>query len=157
MDVKRISSLILAATLLAGAADAQEHHTGSVKVEGAWARPAASGNGAAYLTLENAGGVADRLTSAAAPVAGAVEFHTHAIDAQGVARMRPVTGVDLPAGGSAAFAPGAMHVMLVGLTGPLQDGQTFPLTLNFAHAGAVTVQVAVGSGAGHGAGSHAGH
>jgi len=38
---------------------------------------------------------------------------------------------------------GGMHLMLEGLSQPLRQGQSFPLTLKFQHAGDITVQVAV--------------
>ena len=63
------------------------------------------------------------------------------------------------------LARGGDHVMLMGLTGPLKDGDSFPLTLTFEHAGNVTVDVVVDSardatmpaGQGAGQGGHAGH
>jgi copper(I)-binding protein len=57
--------------------------------------------------------------------------------------MRPLTGVDLPAGQKIAMKPGAMHVMLVGLKAPLRPGQSFPMTLYFEKAGAKEVTVTV--------------
>ena len=101
--------------LLGGPADAHEFKAGSITVEHPWARPAAKGNGAAYFVLDNAGPTADRLIGVSSDIARSVEMHTSAVDAQGVASMRPVQGVDLPPGGQAQFAPGGLHVMLVGL------------------------------------------
>ena len=72
------------------------------------------------------------------------------IDAQGVGRMVPVQAVDVPSGAEAKLAPGGLHVMLIGLKQPLKEGQTFPLTLNFEHAGPVTVEVAIEKSASHG-------
>ncbi len=159
-------ALALAAGLATGA-PAHEPHVdvaGALKVEGAWARPAASGNGAAYMTLGNGGDEPDRLLRASAPVADTVELHAHEIDAQGVARMRPVVAVEVPPGGEAALAPGGLHLMLVGLKEPLREGESFELTLDFERAGEVTVDVAVarqppqGSAAGHGGGgAHTSH
>jgi len=61
-----------------------------------------------------------------------------------VMKMRRVDAVEVPAGQTVAFAPGGLHVMLIGLKEPLITGKTFPLTLNFEQAGAVTLEVAVG-------------
>ncbi len=41
------------------------------------------------------------------------------------------------------FAPGGYHIMLTGLSHALDAGQRFPITLTFAHAGPVTVEVTV--------------
>lgn len=114
-----------------------------LEVEQPWARPTNAANGAAYMTITNPGDTADRLVSAASDVAGKVELHTHTIDSEGVARMRPVEAIDVPAKGSASLAPGGLHVMLIGLHGPLTEGQPFPLTLSFEKAGRMTIEVAV--------------
>jgi periplasmic copper chaperone A len=99
-------------------------------------------NGAVFLTLENKGDADDRLVGAATPRAGVTEIHTHTMD-DGVMRMRKIDGVDVPAGTPVAFAPGGLHFMLIGLTAPLKEGETFPLTLTFEKAGAVEVMVLV--------------
>jgi copper(I)-binding protein len=39
--------------------------------------------------------------------------------------------------------PGGYHIMLMGLTQPLQPGQSFPLTLDFAKSGRREVNVTV--------------
>jgi hypothetical protein len=60
-----------------------------------------------------------------------------------VMKMRPVTGVDIPAGQPVSLAPGGLHIMLMGLKKPLKAGEKFPLTLTFDKAGTRTVDVAV--------------
>jgi periplasmic copper chaperone A len=137
--------------LLGGPADTHEFKAGPITVEHPWARPAAKGNGAAYFALDNTGQAGDRLIGVSSDIARSVEMHTSAVDAQGVASMRPVQGVDLPPGGQAQFAPGGLHVMLIGLAKPLVEGDEFPLTLTFEQAGNVSVKVAVEKKASHGA------
>ena len=39
--------------------------------------------------------------------------------------------------------PNGYHIMLTGLTRPLKEGETFPLTLTFAKAGSQNVAVSV--------------
>jgi copper(I)-binding protein len=59
-------------------------------------------------------------------------------------KMRPpVDAIEVEPGAPAVLAPGGLHVMLMGLTVPLAEGASFPLTLTFATAGPVTVRVAV--------------
>jgi copper(I)-binding protein len=132
--------------------------TGGITVEQAWSRPTAAGmpNGAAYLVARNAGSRADRLVGATSEVAERVELHGHTIDAQGVAMMRPVEAIEVPAGGQAELRPGGLHLMLLGLRAPLAEGTSFPLRLRFAEAGEVEVTVSVGRGPG-GAAGHTGH
>ena len=151
-------TVLLAATagllLAAGVASGHEAKVGTIEIEHAWARPAKSGNGAAYMTLSNEGKAPDRLVAVSAPdVARSAELHESSTDAQGVMRMRPVEGgVEVPPGGEARLAPGGYHVMLVGLKHPLAEGKNFPLVLTFAKAGKVTVDVAVEKGAAGAAG-----
>src|SRR5205807_9886971 len=123
-------ALFTALLLVAGAAAAQ---TGSVEVKDAWARatPGKADIGAVYLTLEAP--VADRLTGLSTPVASTAQVHTMTME-NGVMKMRPLAGLDLPAGRPVTLDPGAMHIMLLGLTGPLRPGQSFPLTLQFEKA-----------------------
>lgn len=61
----------------------------------------------------------------------------------GVMKMRQVDGIDVPAGQMVTLKPGGYHIMLTGLTQPLKEGQTFPLTLTFAKAGSQDVVVTV--------------
>ena len=147
----RMLPIAFAGLLLISSAGAHEFKAGSITVEHPWARPAAAGNSAAYFALENEG-AADRLVRVSSDVAGSVEMHSTTIDAQGVGRMVPVQAVDVPPGTEAKFAPGGLHVMLIGLTKPLAEGQEFPLTLTFEKAGAVTVEVAVEKAASHNGG-----
>jgi len=121
-----------------------------VMVHEAWARASAGGatTGAAYVMLMG-GDKPDTLVSVSTPVAAMAQVHETTSD-HGVMKMRPVADLPIPAGGMVTFAPGGYHVMLMGLKKPLVAGQTFPLTLTFAHAAPVTVDVkvrALGAGA----------
>ena len=128
-----------ASLLIAGSAMAQ---TAQVEVDNAWARatPGKAENGAAYLTLVSPSG--DRLTSVSTPDAQKAELHNMTMEG-GVMQMRPLAGVDLPAGQKVTLKPGGMHIMLVGLRQPLKQGDTFPLTLSFEKAGRKEVTVAI--------------
>ena len=138
--------LIPLALLAAAPVWAQEHrHGGPLTVRHPWARPTVDGQtvGAAYATLANAGAASDRLLAARTEAARAVELHAHTITPDGVARMRPVAAIEIPAGGETSLAPGGLHIMLIGLAEPLREGATFPLTLTFEGAGELTVEVRV--------------
>jgi len=135
-----IKLLAFAASLaLASAALAQ---TSQLEVSDAWARatPGKAENGVAYLTIRSP--TPDHLVSASSPVAKKAELHTMEMAGM-VMKMRPLAGLDIPAGQPVALKPGGEHIMLLGLTRPLREGQSFPLTLNFEKAGTRTVTVAV--------------
>lgn len=98
--------------------------------------------GAVYLTIRNSAGAPDRLLKASSAIAKSVELHTM-IKNGDVMEMRPVEAIDVPANGAVALKPGSFHIMLIGLNKQLKPGDTFDVTLQFAQAGAVTVQASV--------------
>jgi copper(I)-binding protein len=113
-----------------------------LEVDNAWAgaTPGKAENGAAYVTITSP--TADRLVSASTPVAKKAELHTMSMQGM-VMKMRPISGVDIPAGQPVSLKPGGEHIMLMGLNQPLREGQSFPLTLDFEKAGPRTVTVTV--------------
>jgi hypothetical protein len=97
--------------------------------------------GAAYLTID--GGAADDILVSAG-TARATMVHLHTVEESGgVAKMRAVEGIKVPAGKRVVLAPKGTHIMLMGLSKPLVAGESFPLELRFAKAGAVGVTVLV--------------
>ncbi|MFO1038245.1 MAG: copper chaperone PCu(A)C [Geminicoccaceae bacterium] len=146
MKTSALLALVTAGLLAAGIATAAETaKLGPIGIDDAWARaaPAGMANSAAYMKLENGGAEADKLVSASSPAADMVGLHATTVDSSGVAQMREVEGIEVPAGGSVELAPGGLHVMLMGLKQPLAAGGTLPLTLVFEHAGSVTLDVPV--------------
>jgi copper(I)-binding protein len=130
-----------------GAEDAQgarEVHAGSISVANAWTRPTAAGMpmGVAYFVVRNAGATADAIVSASTPAAARVEFHRTTLS-EGMARMRPLHEIVVPANGTVAVEPGGIHLMLVDLHGPLVAGTRVPLVLAFRGAGRVELELAV--------------
>jgi copper(I)-binding protein len=111
---------------------------GDLVVEGPWARESVTPTGAGYLTVRNDGDQDDRLIGVASEVAAKAELHGSTMEG-GVMRMHPVEAVVVPAHGEAALAPGGLHVMLMGLKGRLEEGESFALTLEFEHAGTIEV------------------
>jgi copper(I)-binding protein len=148
----------LALAFVTTAAFAHGSTIGDIEIGHPYATPSLPGtsNGAAYFAmLENTGNAADRLLRASTPVATRVELHTMAVDAQGVMRMREIDGIALAPHARIRMRPGSgMHLMLVGLKQPLQDGARFPMTLEFERAGKVEVTVIVQSDIPGGAASH---
>lgn len=136
----------LAATLFAplpALAQTAETRAGDITVANPWTRAAgANANGGAFLVLRNGGGQADSLISASTDAARRVELHTMVRDGD-VMRMRPVNTIPVPAGQTVDLRPGGLHVMLIGLNAPLQQGGQVPLTLRFERAGEVRVMLSV--------------
>lgn len=134
-------TFLLASLFAAGAALAAEP---AVEVSDAWARatPPGAVNGAVFFTLRNRGPDEDRLRKATSPVSKVAELHTHVMDG-GVARMRQLPEIAVPAGGSTVLKPGGLHIMLIGLQQPLRDGETIDLVLHFDKTGERTLRVPV--------------
>jgi copper(I)-binding protein len=103
------------------------------RVDDAWVRatvPAQSASGA-FMTV-----TADsdsKLLSVASPVAKDVQIHEMTMKNE-VMSMGPVKSVDLPAGKAVNFDPNGYHIMLMGLTGQLKEGESVPLTLTVEDA-----------------------
>lgn len=132
------TAVVMAATALGAPALA------APQVEAAWSRPAAQGStGVGYMTLRNPGKTADALVAVESPLAKSAMIHESRV-ANGVASMRMVTKVDVPAGGAVTFRPGGYHLMFVGLSRALKPGETLPATLTFASGAKVKATFAVG-------------
>lgn len=114
-----------------------------IRVEQAWSRasPGAATTGAAYISVTG-GAQPDQITGVSTKVAASASIHTTTED-NGIMKMRAVPGVPVAPGQTVTFKPGGLHIMLEGLTHPLIAGQTFPMTVNFAHTAPVTVDVQV--------------
>ena len=103
-----------------------------------------SKTGAAFLMLMNHGDADDRLIAAETEVANRVELHTHKEDDNGVMKMMEVEeGFVVPAGGMHHLKRGGDHIMLMGLTRPLEQGEEIAVTLTFEQAGEVEVIIPV--------------
>jgi len=126
------------------AADSAPH--GAITLDGAWspATPNGAATAAAYMAIANHGSTDDRLLGGSTPVAGKVEVHEMSM-AGGIMSMRAMNGgLIIPAGKTVSLGPQASyHLMLSGLKSPLKNGTELPLTLNFAKAGPVQVNIPV--------------
>ncbi|MEL6643195.1 MAG: copper chaperone PCu(A)C [Pseudomonadota bacterium] len=156
MSLKTLLSAAAIAALTAAPALA-----GGIMIDDPYARastPSAK-SGAAFMTIVNHTDADDRLIAASSPVSERVELHTHLEDANGVMRMVEVKdGIAVPAGGKAMLMRGGDHVMFMGLTQSLNDGDVVEVTLTFEQAGDMTVEIPVDLNRkpmGHG--GHAGH
>lgn len=143
-----------ALALVALPAAARDYAAGDIAILQPWTRAAGvNGNGAGFLRLRNAGTQPDRLISAATPIARVVELHTMERDGD-VMRMRPVPNIAVAPGQTVELRPGGFHIMLIGLTAPMQQGGRVPLTLRFERAGEVQVELTVEAAGARGSGHH---
>ena len=113
-----------------------------IKIADAWAREASGGVSAIYLSVVNSQPHSDALLSVASPAAKRAEVHeTSVVD--GIAHMRPIPNLEIPANSTVSLSPAGKHIMLMELVAPLRRGSTLALTLSFARAGQARVVVPV--------------
>ncbi|MEK1890844.1 MAG: copper chaperone PCu(A)C [Phyllobacterium sp.] len=101
--------------------------------------------GGGYVTITNGSKEADRLIGGSSPIAARIEVHEMKMDGN-VMQMRQLKdGLEIPAGETVKLAPGNIHLMMMGLKSPLKEGEMVPVTLEFAKAGKVELQLMVGA------------
>lgn len=161
----RLSLIALAFVAALSPALAQDHAApaaatvGSIEISGPFTRatlpnaPVAGG----FLTLTNTGSEDDRLVSASSTIARETQVHEMAM-AGDVMKMRQLTdGLVIPAGATIVLEPGGYHIMFMGLSQTLVEGETVAVTLTFEKAGEVTIDLPVGASAADAPAGHAGH
>lgn len=135
---------VVAALATALPAAAHEIKAGAFTIIHPMARASIAGRPmAVYMAIVNDGSTPDRLVGVRAPGFEAAEMH-ETLEEGGVKKMRPVDAVEIPAGDTALFEPGGLHLMLFGPEKSYAEGDEFPLTLIFEKAGEVEVPVKVG-------------
>lgn len=141
---RRLGVMTVAAGLsMAGVMPAVAADPVAMAVAGAWSRvtPVATIPAVVYLTVTDSG-APDQLTGASTPIAQSATLHqSHLVN--GLMVMDPVSNLPVSADHPLALSPDGYHIMLEGLTHTLTVGETFPMTLTFAHAAPVTVTVTV--------------
>lgn len=117
---------------------------GDLRIAAPWARATAptAANGAAYLEIRNTGTESDWLVGVESPAAAMAHVHETSMEG-GMMKMRPVEGLEIPAGGTVVLKPHGLHIMLMKLQVPLAEGGAIPLTLVFEKAGRVELTVPV--------------
>lgn len=141
--MKRLRRLTLVAmvALLVAACGSSD----GVAVDNQWSRTSPMVTSAAAAYMDITASVEDRLIGASvdSSIAAAVEVHETSMNDEGAMMMQPVTGIDLPPGETVKLEPGGFHIMLLELVEPLETGQTYTLTLQFAESGDQEIEVEV--------------
>lgn len=136
------SSLLLAASLVvvtgcaatAEPAPSEAVPAGdAITIEDAWVKAADEGMSAAFGILENTGETDATVVSVASEASAMIELHETVESDSGELVMREVDGgFTIPAGGELVLEPGANHIMLMDLAGPLLAGDEAVFTLTFS-------------------------
>ena len=140
-----VAAAFVFAAFLAMPASAEDITIGALKISAPWARATPKGAkvGGGYMTITNTGTVPDRLIRGATGISSRFELHEMSVD-NGVMKMRELRdGVEIKPGEKVEFKPGSYHVMFMGLTQQLVQGESFKATLQFEKAGKVDVNFAI--------------
>lgn len=133
--------IVCAAALFLSACTAEK----GITVQDAWMRATAQGeNGAVYFVLQNDSREQDELIDVSSNLADSVEMHASSMmQGTDVMQMNQVSSVALGPNSEVSFAPGGLHVMLVGVKNELKLGDVIEITLHFRNHADIPVSVSV--------------
>ncbi len=101
-------------------------------------------SGGAFMHIANHTSSDDRLISVRSDVAARVEMHRNIDGGEGVIQMRrAVDGFEIPAQGMHILARGGDHLMFMGLTRKVVDGDMIAVIFSFEKAGEIGVEIPV--------------
>ena len=99
--------------------------------------------GVVYMTIRNTGDTEMTLTGLRTEVAAMPQVHRTATDTSGVSSMSAAGNIEIAPAGTVALEPGGLHAMLMKLTRPLIEGESYSLILIFGDGSEVAVTVPV--------------
>ena len=134
-----VSAVIAATLLVVGVSGCQGSEPETISISDAWVKAVDGGMSGMFAEITNPTSSDVVLVGARSDVAGMVEIHEVA---NGIMREKD-GGVVITAGSTVALMPGADHVMLMGLRGPLLAGDTISVTLVFDSGQEITSDVMV--------------
>jgi len=136
--MKRI--LFVLATLLF----AQPATAAGLVARDAWVRlmPPVAQSSAAYMTLKNTTGSDISIIGVTTDAATSSDLHAMRMR-DGRMVMFALDSVSIPSHGEFSFAPGGFHIMLMGLSRPLHEGDVVHIVLHLADGSSFTVQAPV--------------
>lgn len=113
-----------------------------IEVKETWvsAPPPSSSLTAAYMVIENKGNEGDRLIKVSSEVSDHTEIHATLVNERGIATMKRVDTIDIPAGKVVEIKPGGYHIMLIGLKRPLNVGDKIEINLRFEKSGVLVLR-----------------
>ncbi|WP_193039906.1 MULTISPECIES: copper chaperone PCu(A)C [unclassified Pseudomonas] len=127
--VQHLKHTLIGLSLLGLAA----HASAQVQVSDAWVRATVPGQPSSGAFMTVTADSDSKLLRVASPVAKDVQIHEMSMK-DDVMRMGPVDSITLPAGTPVKLDPDGYHVMLMGLTGQIKEGDQVPLTLTVENA-----------------------
>ena len=147
--MERVNKIVLIAIVLmlesSQVLRAESYFLDKLEISNIWARatPGRARTAAVYITrIHNNGADRDSIINIRSHLASKISIHQTIFNA-GIAKMRQVNALEIPAGHSVSLKPGGLHIMMVGIKNSLKEGDNFPLILEFEKAGKIEVIVTV--------------
>lgn len=137
-----MKSLILIALLAATPLAAHDFATEHLRIDHPYIPdplPTAQ-SAAGYMTIANDSDQPERLLEVRTPFAKVSTLHETIVSDDGIARMQPVVDLIIPPNEEIILTQGGLHVMFMGLTSKVEEGDLIPATLIFQNAGEVAVE-----------------
>lgn len=127
-----LAALALPLAATACSDDTEATQAESVTISDQWIKATDKDMTGVFGKLTNTSGKEVTLVGGKTGVAGRVEVHEMAMNADGTMAMRQVDGgLKIPAGDTADLEPGGNHIMLMDLKGPILAGEAITVTLRF--------------------------
>ncbi|AVZ74035.1 copper resistance protein CopZ [Streptomyces lunaelactis] len=124
---------------LAGCSSGSEPGSPELKVSGAFMpQPVNSEMASGFLTVQNSGGTADRLTSVTSDLSDDITIHESKNQT-----MQEVKAFDVPADGELDLERGGNHIMFMRLKQKPEQGEKVTVELRFEKSGPIKVELPV--------------
>lgn len=137
---RHVRVAVVAVALCAGAALAgcSSGSGPELTVSGAFMPQPVGDMAAGFLTVENGGGSADKLTSVTSTISDDVTIHRTQNR-----KMREVTSFEIPAGGELDLERGGSHIMFMALKQRPEQGEVVSVELHFEKSDTIKVELPV--------------
>ncbi len=155
MPKSKLSRLCFAAIVIgfafdsfpAAGSEVPEVKLGDLRIQNAHITkvPASARNAPVFMTIVNDGDVADRLVDIRTTRSQRSQLMNMTMQGN-LLLMAPEASFDIAPNDTVQLKATGQHLMLMGLEGPLQIGETFTVVLAFANNGEVEVEVTVQAG-----------
>jgi periplasmic copper chaperone A len=124
----------LALALLPATVWAHSFTLGPLAIGHAWVKPTTGSETEAMMPIANGGTSGDVLISAKSVIADHIEFRGD---------KKKFENFDVPVGRPLPMRPRGLHLQLIGLKAPVVLGTKIPMTLVFAKAGSIDIEMLV--------------
>ncbi|GHF94880.1 copper chaperone PCu(A)C [Streptomyces hydrogenans] len=133
-----LSAAVALAAALALTGCSSDSGKPELKVSGAYMPQPVTDMAGGFLTIENTGDTADKLTSVTSPLSDDVTMHETKNQ-----KMQMVKAFDIPANGELKLDRGGNHLMFMELKKKPKQGEKVSVELHFEKADPITVELPV--------------